>query len=433
MRFHYSLVDDLVGEAEFEERVEARIESCGGLVDEPTAAMLVVGDLGRAHRKVRDLFGGGSLVCFFGRVLAVSAPRTFVRSDGDEGRIATAILGDETGRVEMALFDEKAEAMHEIAVGDVLEVIARPSPRRRGEVTALALQKAGCEVDCAAPPAVAETPAPDQRAEERFRVLSLRPVRTFMRRDGTSGAMAEALVGNGDGAVRLVAWAPELLEGVSPGDTIRVTNARTSQRPDRREYSIDEGSAVEAIDEDIVIPVTPLDTLPGEGSVSVRGTVRSLQPPRQFVARSGEPSWVRNLELADESGSAPVVLWGEHALLPLAVGDPLEIYAGSAKPGRYGDLELSAGWSAAVVLPAVAEVDVAIEGTVFATPAGHFIDDGVNRYLLARCTHRMGDQLRIEGRLAGNRLTPESVAPAPCDPRPVRRRLGALVSRPAPR
>ena len=88
MRFHYALVDDLIGEAEFEERVEAKVEACGGLVDEPTAAMLVVGDLGRAHRKVQDLFSGGSLVCFFGRVLAVSDPRAFVRADGEEGRIA---------------------------------------------------------------------------------------------------------------------------------------------------------------------------------------------------------------------------------------------------------------------------------------------------------------------------------------------------------
>ena len=163
MRFHYALVDDLIAEAEFEERVEAKAAACGGLVDEPTAAMLVVGDLGRAHRKVQDLFGGASLVCFFGRVLAVSEPRTFVRADGEEGRIATVTLGDETGRVETALFDEKADAVAEIAVGEVLEVIAKPSPRRRGEVTALALQKAGCEVDCQAPPTGSTAPAAPTR------------------------------------------------------------------------------------------------------------------------------------------------------------------------------------------------------------------------------------------------------------------------------
>ena len=429
MRFHYALVDDLIGEAEFEERVEAKAEACGGLVDEPTAAMLVVGDLGRAHRKLRDLFSGGSLVCFFGRVLAVSEPRTFVRADGEEGRIATVTLGDETGRVETALFDEKADAVAEIAVGEVLEVIARPSPRRHGEVTALALQKAGCEVDCQVPPAVGAAPPTDRTVELRARVLNLRPPRNFIRRDGSPGTMTEALVGDGDGVFRLVAWQPDLLAGVGPGDTVLIANAKFSQRSDRREYAIDEGSAIEPIDDAIEIPTAPLSALPGEGTVSVRGTVASLRPPRQFVSRSGEPSWVRNLVLADASGTAPVVLWGMHALLPLAVGDALEVYGATAKPGRYGDLEVSAGWSAAIVLPTGDEVDVAIEGTVLTTPAGLFIDDGVDRYLLAADAYRMGDELRIEGRLAGNRLTPEAAVPASPDPETVRRRLAALSRR----
>ena len=433
MRFHYALVDDLVTETEFEERVEAKTEACGGLVDEPTAAMLVVGDLGRAHRKVRDLFSGGSLVCFFGRVLAVSGPRTFVRVDSEEGRIATVTLGDETGRVEMALFDEKADAVSEIAVGEVLEVIARPSPRRRGDVTALALQKAGCEVDCRVPPEGGAGPAVDRaEVELRVRVLTVRPPRTFMRRDGTPGEMTEALVGNADGVFRLVAWQPGLFEGVAPGDTVRIANAKLSQRSNRNEYAIDEGSAVEAVDDAIEVPVTPLGALPGEGTVSVRGAVASLQPPRQFVSRSGEPSWVRNLALADDSGTSPVVLWGEHALLPLAVGDPLEVYGATAKPGRYGDLEVSAGWAAAVALPVMDEVPVVIEGTVLAAPAGLFIDDGHDRYLLADGTCRMGDELRVEGILAGNRLTPTALTPASPDPGAARRRLAALVPTPKP-
>jgi len=431
MRFHYALVDDLIAEAEFEERVEAKAAACGGLVDEETAAMLVVGDLGRAHRKVRDLFGKASLVLFFGKVLALSEPRTFIRADGEEGRIATVTLGDETGRVEMALFDERADAIAELAAGEVLEVIARPSARRRGEVTALALQKAGCEVDCQIPPdgAAGRPAAPEVVPELVLRVLTLRPPRSFTRRDGSPGEMTEALVGNEEGVFRLVAWQPGLLDGLGPGDAVRVTNLQPSRRSDRQEFSIDEGSTIERVESAPDVATVPLASLPGEGTVSVRGEVRSLQPPRQFVARSGEPSWVRNLVLGDEGGEAPVVLWGEHALLPLAIGDPLEVYGATAKPGRYGDLEVSAGWNSAVLLPSADEEEVAIEGTVLATPSGLFIDDGVRRYLLAGDGFRMGDELRVEGRLAGNRLTPERAVPATPDADAVRRRLEALAPR----
>ncbi|KAF5041567.1 OB-fold nucleic acid binding domain protein [anaerobic digester metagenome] len=429
MRFHYALVDDLLPEAEFEERVEAKAAACGGLVDEPTAAMLVVGDLGRAHRKVSDLIGKASLVLFFGRVLAVSGPRTFVRADGEEGRIATLTLGDETGRVEVALFDERADASAEIEIGEVLEVIARPSTRRRGEVTALALQKAGCEVDCQVPPpgAGAWTPGSEPLAELVVRVLTVRPPRSFTRRDGTVGTMTEALVGDGDGVFRLVAWQPGLLDDLVPGAAIRVANLEPGRRTDRREFSIDEGSTVEPVEDAPEVGTVPLGSLPAEGTVSIRGDVRVLQPPRQFIARSGEPSWVRNLVLGDDSGEVPVVLWGDHALLPIAAGDRLEVYGGTLKPGRYGDLEVSAGWSAGVLLPSAGEVAVVIEGTVLETPAGLFIDDGHRRYLLDGVAFRMGDELRVEGRLSGNRLVPDRAEPAAPDAGSVRRRLDDLV------
>ncbi len=48
--FHYALVDDLISQEEFERRVEEKIEECGDLLDEPTAAMLVVGALGTTAR-----------------------------------------------------------------------------------------------------------------------------------------------------------------------------------------------------------------------------------------------------------------------------------------------------------------------------------------------------------------------------------------------
>ncbi len=41
MLFHYALVDDLITKEEFEQRVEKKIDECGDLVDEPTAAMMV--------------------------------------------------------------------------------------------------------------------------------------------------------------------------------------------------------------------------------------------------------------------------------------------------------------------------------------------------------------------------------------------------------
>jgi replication factor A1 len=52
VQFHYALVDDLVSRDEFERRIEAKMQECGDLIDDVTAAMLVVGELGRQHVKI---------------------------------------------------------------------------------------------------------------------------------------------------------------------------------------------------------------------------------------------------------------------------------------------------------------------------------------------------------------------------------------------
>jgi replication factor A1 len=95
--FHYALVDDLISQEEFERRVEEKIEECGDLLDEPTAAMLVVGVLGRQHVKVKDLSGKSSLFCFFAKVVDKTEPKEFDRKDGEKGWVATLLVGDETG------------------------------------------------------------------------------------------------------------------------------------------------------------------------------------------------------------------------------------------------------------------------------------------------------------------------------------------------
>jgi len=63
VKFHYRLVDDLLTEDEFERRVEEKVIESGDLLDEQTAAMLVVRDLGRAHIRIRDLTAVTSLAC----------------------------------------------------------------------------------------------------------------------------------------------------------------------------------------------------------------------------------------------------------------------------------------------------------------------------------------------------------------------------------
>jgi replication factor A1 len=409
--FHYALVDDLISKEEFERRVEAKIEDCGDLVDEPTAAMLVVGELGRQHVKIRELSGKSSLFSFFGKVIDKTEPREFDRADGEKGWVANLLAGDETGTTRVVLWDEKAGAVADIAAGDVLEIIGRHPGKNTKEIYALALRKASCEITCSLPAnrAGAESLSTEPVDIEAI-LIDVGETRTFSRRDGTTGRMVEAVIGDAQGTARLVAWTPELLCEIPPGTCVHITGARPNRREEGRNYSIDEKSTVTVTDQTIPVPFAPLGSVSDQGIYSVQGEVRQVQQPRSFTTRNGAASWVRNIVVSDGNEDLKIVLWGEKALIPVVPGDRIEVYHATARPGRFGGIELGAGRGSAFRVPTEESHPIVFCGTSITGQGCTFIDNGTERYIIGgNFSH--GAEVQVTGILAGNRIIPDRVEP----------------------
>ena len=420
MTFHFALVDDLLTREEFDRRVEEVMEKSGDLLDEPTAAMMVVRDLGRAHVKIRDLGAGSSLSCFFGKVISATSPREFQRSDGTTGAVADLLLGDETGQVRAVLWDEKAGATADVEVGEVLEVIAKPSPKK-GEVTAMALRKAACEISCPMAPDRRFLP-PEAVPELEARVLGIGEVRTFARRDGSEGRMVEAILGNPAEITRLVCWEPEFLAGVAAGSSVRIRGATRSARSDGDEYQLDGKGEVVPLEKEIEVPVTPVAQVPETGFTSVKGVIRSAGPRRSFTTRQGHPSAVRNLTVSDGSGEIALVFWGEKAALDIAAGDEVALYRVEVRTGRDGGRELHAGRGSAVLLPAGDAGPVELEGLVIPAAGGACLE------VAGKCHPVQGEvpvgrAVRVRGKRVRRTIHAADVEVRQPDPAGVRERL----------
>jgi len=405
--FHYALVDDLITKEEFERRVEAKIEDCGDLIDEPTAAMMVVGELGREHVKIRGLSAKSSLFSFFGKIIDKTEPKEFDRADGEKGWVATLMLGDETGTTRVVLWDEKAGAALDTEIGEVLEVIGRHPGKSVHEIYALALRKASCEINCDAAAAGGLSTEP---VELDCVLLGVEPPRTFTKRDGTTGEMVEAVIGDAEGTARLGAWVPELLGEFTAGATLHITNAKPSGRGEGRNYSLDEKSSVSSAEREIAVPFTPLGKVSDSGIWSVKGAIKQLQQPRSFTSRNGTASWVRNIILHEGDDELRIVLWGENALVRLSPGDTVEVYHATAKAGRYGGIELGVGRGSAFRVPEDTSSPIVFTGTIIEGPGCTFIDDGNDRYLIeGDFTH--GSEVTVTGVVSGSRIIPEQVEP----------------------
>jgi len=429
--FHYALVDDLITKEEFERRVEEKIEECGDLVDEPTAAMMVVGELGREHVKIRGLFAKSSLFSFFGKIIDKTEPKEFDRADGEKGWVATILLGDETGTTRVVLWDQKAGAVLDTAVGEVLEVIGRHPGKSTREIYALALRKASCEISCSAQAGTGSASLSTDPVDLDAIVIAVEPVRTFTKRDGTTGEMAEAILGDAEGTARIVAWEPELLTGLQPGTTVHITNAKPNSRSEGRNYSLDEKSTVTPAETAVTVPFAPLATVADQGTYSVKGEVKLVQQPRSFTTRNGTPSWVRNVVIHDSSDELNVVLWGENALIPLAPGDLVEIYNAPAKPGRSGDIELGVGRGSVIRVPKDAPQPIVFRGTILPGQGCTFIDDGKERYLVEG-NFPVGTELQVTGVLAGSRIIPEQVIPVEISASDILARIHKFAEGPGP-
>jgi replication factor A1 len=286
------------------------------------------------------------------------------------------------------------------------------------------MQRAACEIRCQAPQPVQE--GEDAPPEMVVRLLALEEPRTFSRRDGTTGEMVGALIGTDQGTARLVCWYPPLLDGFTAGEVVRLVGATRNRRSERTEYLISETGEITATDQEVIVPLTPLPALVPDGTFSVSGTVRAIQPAREFMTRNGERSWVRNLILGDQETEVPVVLWGEHALQGISVGEDLHLYHMACRTGRSGSLELSAGWGSVVVTPAPPPEEVTLQGTVVVTRAGTFLDTRDGRYLLTDGAPH-GRELEVTGVLSGYRLTPVETRLLVPDPAAVKERLQRLI------
>jgi len=426
--FHYALVDDLISQEEFERRVEEKIGECGDLLDEPTAAMLVIGALGRQHVKVRELSGKSSLFCFFAKVIDKTEPKEFDRKDGEKGWVATLLVGDETGTTRVVLWDEKAGAVLEIAIGDVLEVIGRHPGKNNREIYALALRKATCEITCTATAGGDGSGLSTEPVDLDVLLIGTEEPRTFTRRDGTPGELMECVIGDPSGTARLVAWAPDLLRDIPKGSVIHIAGAKPDRRSEGRAYSVDETATVSLSDAAVTVPFTALSSVSDTGYYSVKGEVVSVQEPRSFTSRSGTPSWVRNIRIGDGSDVVKVVLWGENALVPVHPGDLVEIYHATAKPGKFGDIEVGVGRGSAFCVPHGITRPISFTGTIIPGNGCTFIDNGIERFLVEG-DFAAGCDMRITGILSGSRIIPDTIEPADKDPKEVAGRLAALTAR----
>lgn len=86
------------------------------------AGVEVVGP--RTHLvKLGELEANVDYIEAVGRVVEVSDKREFTRSDGSKGRVASIVIGDESGSARVSLWQDQADKVDQISVGDTVRLV----------------------------------------------------------------------------------------------------------------------------------------------------------------------------------------------------------------------------------------------------------------------------------------------------------------------
>ncbi|MDH4213250.1 MAG: OB-fold nucleic acid binding domain-containing protein [Candidatus Odinarchaeota archaeon] len=380
---------------------EKRQELGPEVINDESAAMIVARELGvdlhkvapSARQRIEDITESTKNVnALVGIIDNISAVRTFQKSDGTEGKVASVFLRDETGSIRVVLWDDMTRAISEdiLTLGSIVQVRGAYVKMGLGDAIELNIGRMGTI-----------QPLEDDEAEEMGIDFDARPVSeelkisglqdrlfdvtmkvkvqrvfnltTFTRKkDNSEGKVLSMIVADDTGKARLVFWddRAEEMEDAQPDEIIRVTGAYTKSNREGNEIEIHAGNNAK-IERKLKDQMRTVETPVGSSSssvplgmknigdlttnmwdVDIEGKAVTIYDVRNFTKKDGSEGQVRNVVIADQTSKIRVTFWEDDVdkIAKVKEGDVIRILHGYTKEGFRGGLEFTVGRKAELVL-----------------------------------------------------------------------------------
>ncbi len=353
----FGQISDQISTEEFESRVEEKITLMAGLCDRRTAAMLVARELGASDvltkiGRIRPEMGN---VAFTGRVLSISDIREFPRGDGSTGRVANLTLGDETGTIRVALWDEYTDVVKsgDLKADQCLKVRGMAKEGYAGTEVSVGRNGSIEEVDLDIKPRVEPYKISEIKrdmGEVNLIAMVVDPgeSREFMRKDGSKGLVRTVLLGDETGKIRLTLWNDQAKMALAKDETLEVINGSSRERYGQVEIQTGGYTLIKKSNQKVSYSekLTPISDLKPGMLCSVSGFVTGLGEVREFQREDGKAGRVVNIYISDATGRIKVALWGDHVNLieGLDIGYMANLIDCQIKNGWNDELEISCGW-----------------------------------------------------------------------------------------
>lgn len=321
--------------------------------------------------------------------------KTFIRkTDGNEGRLRNFDVRDMTGEIRVTVWGD--DTALPINKGDIIKIIGgdvRYDEYTQSQYsmntnfnTQITINPENLSIEELdeleslrnelRPTPIGEIYTIDDDGIEldiRGRILSVEDVNEFQRDDGSVGIVRSIIFADESGKVRLSLWNERAQEEYNVGDAYQIENARTRLGMYSVDLNIGSGARLIKLSEEqasaLFIPelstlektlyeyrsISDLDE--DDQDVIVIGRIIELNNVHEFERDNGDSGFVRNIEIADDTGSLKVVLWGDDAKREFESGQAIKLQNPRLSLDMDNRIEANVSRSTAILEPSESELE----------------------------------------------------------------------------
>jgi replication factor A1 len=351
-----------------QEKVEALIASkvkLSPLINEEAATYMAASELGVdlgefeliTKLKIENLVPGMRNVSLVGRVIFLYSPQIFTRADGNLGKVVRGAIADDTGVVNIVLWNDKAELVErgEIIQDQIVKVVRGYT--RRGLYGEVELHVDSEGDILASPIDIKEFP----KAETFFKKIGqitdkdhvanifgvvdkVFPVITFGD-ERRRGRVLRMRVYDETGKALVVFWDDwvDRMRNVVEGKCLQIVGGKPKRGKRGVEIHADKMTSVTILEREMRRPLTRIRSLKeGMHGVDILAKVVRVEREREVRTKDGRVLRLVRLLVGDQSGVVSLLFWGKKCELASSIseGDVVLFENCRVRKSQSGILEL---------------------------------------------------------------------------------------------
>ena len=351
----YNKIKDKISEEEFLEKMNEKKKDYRDIsfMSDVDIARTVVGEYineKNEHRsesqehamdKISKLESGAQNLSVIGRVMGISNPKVFTSRKGKDGKLANLKIADDTGEIRVVLWTENIKLLKNFNEGDVIQinrVDVKDGYQSGTKEIHLQPRSTINVLDSNDYPNFPEyeeiiTPideiAPDTTVNIIARLIRVPKIRSY-EKNGKDGKVTSLELQDETGKISYTLWNKDT--GLMSHWDGRIVKG---------DFEVPEY-------EDKILKIAEVQEMK---DVTLLGIVTKIQDTIEFDRADGSKGAVKSIEVADDTGSIRVTLWGDDTKLDINKGDIIKITGGNIEFDEYTETgyRVNTNWNTQII------------------------------------------------------------------------------------